>query len=160
MITALAVERVEFTCGHCWHRWSAHYDVQRYVDDQGQEWESFHRDNVGVASPYTFEGAPPCPYCERRWVGRIVARRPAGPQARRPAGPQARRPAGPQARRPAGPQARPAARRARRAAQPRSRHRRTPPGAALGAASVRRRPSPADRGHPGPTHVGRVRLIS
>jgi hypothetical protein len=76
VITELAVERVEFTCGHCWHRWSADYDVQRYVDDRGREWESFYRDNVGVASPYTPEGAPPCPHCARRWVGRLVARRP------------------------------------------------------------------------------------
>ncbi len=79
MITELAVERVEFTCGHCWHRWSADYDVQRHVDDLGQEWEYFYRDSTGVASPYTLEGAPPCPHCTRRWVGRLVARRPVPP---------------------------------------------------------------------------------
>jgi hypothetical protein len=76
VITELAVERVEFTCGHCWHRWSVDYDVQRYRDEHGQEWEAFHRDNVGVASPYTPDGAPPCPSCTRRWIGRLVARRP------------------------------------------------------------------------------------
>lgn len=86
MITELAVERVEFTCGSCWHRWSADYDVQRYVDDRGEEWEAFYRDNAPVPSPYTPQGAPPCDYCGRHWVGRLVARRPVplpGPDAPR-----------------------------------------------------------------------------
>jgi hypothetical protein len=76
VITELAVERVEFTCGSCWHSWSVDYDVQRYRDDDGDEWEYFYRDNTAVASPYTPQGAPPCPHCGRRWVGRLVARRP------------------------------------------------------------------------------------
>jgi hypothetical protein len=76
VITELAVERVEFTCGSCWHSWSVDYDVQRYVDDRGDEWEYFHRDNTAVPSPYTPQGAPPCGHCGRRWVGRLVARRP------------------------------------------------------------------------------------
>ncbi|MEV5433704.1 hypothetical protein [Streptomyces sp. NPDC052701] len=76
MITELAVERVEFTCGSCWHSWSVDYDVQRSVDDRGDEWEYFHRDNTAVPSPYTPQGAPPCEHCGRRWVGRLVARRP------------------------------------------------------------------------------------
>ncbi|MFD8592605.1 hypothetical protein ACFV1B_24190 [Streptomyces sp. NPDC059637] len=76
MITELAVERVEFTCGHCWTRWSADYDVQHYQDDRGADWEYFSRDGVPVASPYTPEGAPACPLCGRHWVGRLQARRP------------------------------------------------------------------------------------
>lgn len=40
------------------------------------EWEYFSRDNVPVPSPYTPEGAPSCEHCGRRWVGRLVARRP------------------------------------------------------------------------------------
>ncbi|CQR62935.1 hypothetical protein ACFY4K_10870 [Streptomyces leeuwenhoekii] len=92
MITELAVERVEFTCGSCWHRWSADYDVQRHLDGQGQEWEYFSRDNAAVASPYTPEGAPPCPYCGRHWVGRLTARRPV-PLAGEPGAPRSRVPA-------------------------------------------------------------------
>lgn len=76
MITELAVERVEFTCGSCWHRWSVDYDVQRYRDPLDAEWEVFYRDNTAVSSPYTPHGAPPCAHCGRRWVGRLVARRP------------------------------------------------------------------------------------
>ncbi|WBO64754.1 hypothetical protein [Streptomyces camelliae] len=76
MITELAVERVEFTCGMCWHRWSVDYDVQRYRDALDAEWEYFYRDNTAVPSPYTPAGAPPCERCGRRWVGRLVARRP------------------------------------------------------------------------------------
>ncbi|PZT70694.1 hypothetical protein DN402_33365 [Streptomyces sp. SW4] len=76
MITELAVERVEFTCGHCWHKWSVDYDVQSYRDEQGQEWEYFTRDGHPVPSPYDAAGAPPCPLCGRRWVGRLAARRP------------------------------------------------------------------------------------
>ncbi|MBC2864750.1 hypothetical protein [Streptomyces mexicanus] len=76
MITELAVERVEFTCGSCWHRWSVDYDVQRRVDDHGDEWEHFSYDNEPVPSPYTPQGAPACAYCGRRWVGHLVARRP------------------------------------------------------------------------------------
>lgn len=75
MITELAVERVEFTCGSCWHRWSVDYDVQRYLDDHGDEWEYFYRDNTAIPSPYTPQGAPPCE-SGRRWGGRLVARRP------------------------------------------------------------------------------------
>jgi hypothetical protein len=76
MITELAVERVEFICGSCWHRWSVDYDVQRYRDALDAEWEVFYRDNIAVPSPYTPQGAPPCEHCGRRWVGRLVARRP------------------------------------------------------------------------------------
>ncbi|CAL9355430.1 hypothetical protein [Streptomyces griseomycini] len=76
MITELAVERVGFTCGSCWHRWSVDYDVQRYRDALDAEWEVFYRDNAAVSSPYTLQGAPPCEHCGRRWVGRLVARRP------------------------------------------------------------------------------------
>ncbi|MBC2868562.1 hypothetical protein [Streptomyces mexicanus] len=91
MITELAVERVEFTCGSCWHRWSVDYDVQRYQDALDAEWEVFYRDNMVVPSPYTPQGAPPCEHCGRRWVGRLVARRPVplpdaeGPRSRVPA---------------------------------------------------------------------------
>ncbi|WP_328767319.1 hypothetical protein [Streptomyces sp. NBC_00286] len=77
MITELAVERVEFTCGHCWRTWSADYDVQYYRDENGDEWEYFTRDGHGVPSPYDPQGAPACPVCGRRWVGRLTARRPA-----------------------------------------------------------------------------------
>lgn len=76
MITELAVERVAFTCGHCWHRWSLDYDVQHYQDEHGEDWEYFSRDGIGVASPYTPDGAPPCPHCGRRWLGQLLARRP------------------------------------------------------------------------------------
>ena len=76
MITELAVERVEFTCGTCWHHWSVDYDVQRNMDGRGEEWEYFYRDNTAVPSPYTPEGAPPCEHCGRHWVGHLVARRP------------------------------------------------------------------------------------
>ncbi|WP_109279679.1 hypothetical protein [Streptomyces orinoci] len=76
MITELAVERVKFTCGQCWHEWSTDYDVQHYRDDTGHEWEYFSKDGIAVASPYTPAGAPPCPRCGRHWVGRLLARRP------------------------------------------------------------------------------------
>ncbi|WP_251022374.1 hypothetical protein [Streptomyces sp. ISL-10] len=76
VITELAVERVEFTCGRCWHQWSADYDAQQYRDAEGDLWEYFSRDGIAVPSPYTPAGAPPCPLCGRRWVGRILARRP------------------------------------------------------------------------------------
>ncbi|WP_254705589.1 hypothetical protein [Streptomyces vilmorinianum] len=75
MLTELAVERVEFACGRCWLEWSADYDIQHYRDEVGDDWEYVYRDGVPVASPYTPAGAPPCPRCGRRWVGRIVARR-------------------------------------------------------------------------------------
>lgn len=76
MITELAVERVEFTCGHCWHKWSADYDVRYYRDENGDEWEYFTRDGQGVPSPYDPEGASACPICGCRRVGRLTARRP------------------------------------------------------------------------------------
>jgi hypothetical protein len=77
MITELAVERVEFACGHCWHQWSVDFDVQQWRDEEnGEEWEYFSRDGIPAASPYTPAGAVPCPACGRHWVGRIVARRP------------------------------------------------------------------------------------
>ena len=75
MITELALERVEFTCGHCWHQWSIDYDVQHYRDDDGNDWEYFYRDGIAAPSPYASEGAVPCPECGRHWVGHIVARR-------------------------------------------------------------------------------------
>jgi hypothetical protein len=75
MITELAVERVEFTCGHCWHARSADYDVQHYRDDDGADWEYFSHDGIPVASPYSADGAPACPECHRHWVGHLAARR-------------------------------------------------------------------------------------
>ncbi|MGW0390493.1 hypothetical protein ACWDYJ_06245 [Streptomyces sp. NPDC003042] len=83
MITALALERVEFTCGRCWHDWSIDYDVQQYSDDGGGTWEYFSCDGIAVPSPYTPAGASPCPVCGRHWVGRLLARRliPAAPGA-------------------------------------------------------------------------------
>ena len=75
MITELAVERVEFTCGQCWHHWSVDYDVQHYRDDDGTDWEYFSHDGIGAASPYTPDGGVPCPQCGRHWVGHLVARR-------------------------------------------------------------------------------------
>ncbi|GAA2803423.1 hypothetical protein GCM10010441_30200 [Kitasatospora paracochleata] len=75
MITELAVERVEFTCGQCWHHWMAEYDVQHIQDDDGGDWERYAHDGIGTASPYTADGAPPCPECGRHWVGHLVARR-------------------------------------------------------------------------------------
>ncbi|MDH6125668.1 hypothetical protein [Kitasatospora sp. GP82] len=75
MITELAVERVEFTCGHCWHSWSADYDVQHYRDEEGNDWEYFSHDGIPVASPYSPDGAPACPGCHRHWVGHLTARR-------------------------------------------------------------------------------------
>lgn len=35
----------------------------------------WHPDNTAVPSPYR-PSAPPCEHCGRRWVGRLVARRP------------------------------------------------------------------------------------
>ncbi|MFJ9846687.1 hypothetical protein ACIRYZ_40895 [Kitasatospora sp. NPDC101155] len=75
LIIELALERAEFTCGHCWHQWSIDYDVQHYRDSEGRDWEYFSRDGIAVDSPYTPAGAPPCPECGRRWVGRCAARR-------------------------------------------------------------------------------------
>ncbi|WP_078988038.1 hypothetical protein [Streptomyces sp. XY332] len=82
MITEMALERVEFTCGRCWHDWSIDYDVQQYSDEDGA-WEYFSRDGIPVPSPYTPAGASPCPVCGRHWVGRLLARRliPAAPGA-------------------------------------------------------------------------------
>ncbi|MFD0331782.1 hypothetical protein ACFQZC_35575 [Streptacidiphilus monticola] len=52
MITELAVERVEFACGHCWHQWSVDFDVQQWRDEEnGEEWEYFSRDGIPAASP-------------------------------------------------------------------------------------------------------------
>ncbi|MFC6595072.1 hypothetical protein [Kitasatospora paranensis] len=75
MITELAVERVEFTCGQCWHHWTVDYDVQHYRDDDGADWELFSHDGIGAASPYTADGGAPCPGCGRHWVGHLAARR-------------------------------------------------------------------------------------
>lgn len=82
MITEMALERVEFTCGQCWHDWSIDYDVQQY-SDEGGTWEYFSHDGILVSSPYTPAGASPCPVCGRHWVGRLLARRliPAAPGA-------------------------------------------------------------------------------
>lgn len=82
MITDMALERVEFTCGRCWYDWSIDYDVQQYSDEAGT-WEYFSRDGIPVPSPYTPAGASPCPLCGRHWVGRLLARRriPAAPGA-------------------------------------------------------------------------------
>jgi len=74
VITELSLERVEFTCGHCWNQWSLDYDVQRYRDEAGRDWEYFYLDGVAVNSPYSTEGALRCPVCGRRWVGHIHAR--------------------------------------------------------------------------------------
>ncbi|MBQ0853470.1 hypothetical protein J8N05_35485 [Streptomyces sp. BH-SS-21] len=76
MITELAVERVEFTCGRCQDRWTLDYDVQRFMDGLGHEWEYFSCDNRSVPSPYAAESAPPCGRCGHRPAGRLVARRP------------------------------------------------------------------------------------
>ncbi|MEW2135694.1 hypothetical protein AB0892_03640 [Streptomyces sp. NPDC005409] len=83
MITEMALERAEFTCGRCWHQWSIDYDVQQYRDEEGGTWEYFSRDGIPVPSPYTPAGASPCPACGRHWVGRLLARRviPAAPGA-------------------------------------------------------------------------------
>ncbi|WP_405010861.1 hypothetical protein [Kitasatospora sp. NBC_01539] len=75
MITELAVERVEFTCGQCWHHWSVDFEVQHYQDDDGTDWEYFSHDGIGATSPYTPDGGAPCPECGRHWVGHLVARR-------------------------------------------------------------------------------------
>ncbi|MGR4880237.1 hypothetical protein ACIPUC_12470 [Streptomyces sp. LARHCF249] len=80
----MALERAEFTCGRCWHDWSIDYDVQQH-SDEGGTWEYFSRDGILVPSPYTPAGASPCPVCGRRWVGRLLARRPI-PAAPRAAG--------------------------------------------------------------------------
>lgn len=75
MITELAVERVEFTCGHCWSQWQADYDLQHYREEDGTEWEYFSLDGTPTPSPYTQDGARPCPDCHRHWVGHLAARR-------------------------------------------------------------------------------------
>jgi hypothetical protein len=72
VITELASEQVKFTCGHCWHQWSVDYDVQRYRDDHGQDWEYYFREGLAAPSPYTTDGAQPCPLCGRHWVGHIA----------------------------------------------------------------------------------------
>ncbi|WP_051970710.1 hypothetical protein [Kitasatospora azatica] len=74
MITERAVEHVEFTCGHCWHQWSADYEVQHYRDEDGSDWENFSHDGVPAGSPYSTEGAPACPECHRHWVGHLTSR--------------------------------------------------------------------------------------
>ncbi|WP_329562860.1 hypothetical protein [Kitasatospora sp. NBC_01266] len=74
MITELAVEHVEFTCGHCWHRWTADYDVQHYQDEDGSDWENFSHSGVPTPSPYSTDGAPACPRCHRHWVGHLTER--------------------------------------------------------------------------------------
>jgi hypothetical protein len=71
----LAVERVEFICGRCQHRWLVDYDVQHCEDDAGMVWEYFAHDGMRDLSPYTLEGAQPCPNCGRLCVGRLAARR-------------------------------------------------------------------------------------
>ncbi|MFD0395601.1 hypothetical protein ACFQ3Z_40050 [Streptomyces nogalater] len=84
MITELAVERVEFTCGHCWHSWSADYDVQYYRDENGDEWEYFTRDGDGVPSPTNPRALRPARSAVA--AGWAVSR-PAGPCPCRPARP-------------------------------------------------------------------------
>jgi hypothetical protein len=59
VITELAGERVEFTCGHCRYRWSADYDVQRFVDAPGDEWEYFSHSSVANRAAY--------PSSQSRW---------------------------------------------------------------------------------------------
>ncbi|MFJ3791567.1 hypothetical protein [Kitasatospora sp. NPDC090091] len=75
MITELAVERVEFICGHCWHQWSADFDLQHVRDEDGTDWEYFSLNGIPVASPYSPDGAQACPECHRHWVGHLAARR-------------------------------------------------------------------------------------
>jgi anti-anti-sigma factor len=74
-ITEIAIERVAFTCGNCWRTWNSEYDVQRYRDESGTEWEYFAHDGVPVASPYDPEGAATCRSCGHRWIGHLSARR-------------------------------------------------------------------------------------
>ena len=70
------MERLEFTCGHCWRQWSVDFDVQRHTGSDSAEWEYFALDGHPAESPYTPRGALPCPGCGRHWVGRLLARRP------------------------------------------------------------------------------------
>ncbi len=75
MITELTMERVEFTCGHCWHRWTADYCVRHYQDEDGTDREDFSQHGLPAPSPYSADGAPACPECHRHWVGHLVGRR-------------------------------------------------------------------------------------
>ncbi|MFG2908443.1 hypothetical protein ACGF13_25675 [Kitasatospora sp. NPDC048286] len=61
MITELALERTEFTCGHRRRQWSTGYDIRHYHHDDGREWEYSSRDGTPADPPYTPEGAPPRP---------------------------------------------------------------------------------------------------
>ncbi|MFE9421506.1 hypothetical protein ACFYNO_00935 [Kitasatospora sp. NPDC006697] len=74
MITELALEHVEFTCGHCWHQWAADYEVLHYRDEDGADWESFSKAGIPTGSPYETAGAPACPQCHRHWVGHLAER--------------------------------------------------------------------------------------
>ncbi|GAA2230834.1 hypothetical protein GCM10010104_25660 [Streptomyces indiaensis] len=40
------------------------------------EWEVFYRDNTAALLPVPPQGPPLCEHCGRRWVGRLMARRP------------------------------------------------------------------------------------
>ncbi|GHB49046.1 hypothetical protein GCM10010377_45030 [Streptomyces viridiviolaceus] len=76
MITELAVERLEFTCGQQVERRLRRAVLPRRERD---EWEYFGLDGHGVPSLYDPEGAPPCPICGGCWVGNLIC---AGPRRR------------------------------------------------------------------------------
>ncbi|MGW6395083.1 STAS domain-containing protein [Streptomyces sp. NPDC055103] len=79
---AHAVETVAFTCGHCWHEWTLDYEVQRSERGDGEgdrgsrAGERYFRNGAQVPSPYVPSGAPACPRCGRRRLGRLGAQLP------------------------------------------------------------------------------------
>jgi hypothetical protein len=85
MIEEIAIERVRLFCvdGH-WQQ-EIDYDVVRYADPGGGEWEFFSVDGSPVMSPYTQDGRPFCPVCRRGTAAKLVSRRlvpvPRGPGA-------------------------------------------------------------------------------
>ncbi|NMH95946.1 hypothetical protein [Pseudonocardia acidicola] len=75
MIREIALDTVEFVCPSGHPRWSEEHHVVHYEDADGGQYEFFSLQGVPVPSPYTIDGAPPCPECGGLVLGRMIARR-------------------------------------------------------------------------------------
>lgn len=75
MIDEIAVERVRIFCPESHWQQDVDYDVVRYVDPDGGEYEFYSVNGTREMSPYTPDGRPLCPVCGRATAARLLARR-------------------------------------------------------------------------------------
>ncbi|MBY8889448.1 hypothetical protein K7472_32120 [Streptomyces sp. PTM05] len=69
------VELIEFICPRCAHRWTRAYDLVHCESPSGEVRDYYGLGGLFVVSPYSPEGAPSCPVCAWRAVGRRAAAR-------------------------------------------------------------------------------------